>query len=119
MPAAGSKWEEADRLTPAEETIIFIKESLAEITDLAFWEELQICIDKELGRRTVLKTLPFNEEREQEFGNETIPSGKYVGRKVKEIYRKDKQHLVKQCYSSSLFQLRLRRYMMGKELREK
>jgi hypothetical protein len=106
-------------LTPAEETIIFIKESLAEIADLAFWEDLQICIDRELGRKTILKTLPLNEEKEREFGEEVLPSGKYVGRKVKEIYKKDKKHLMKHCYTSSLFQLRLRRYIMGKESREK
>lgn len=102
-------------ITPAEETIQFIKEALPEQITLGFWIELQELIDKELGKISQLRPVPLNFVQMMKFMNERIPFGKYEGKKVKQIHTKDKAHLIKLCHRPSMFQAKLKRFLLAIE----
>jgi uncharacterized protein (DUF3820 family) len=99
--------------TPAEDLVKHIKCAMPEYVSLRFWEELKVCIDKELGIVSSIKIMAMTYKQTQEFLEFPMPMGKYVGRPVRWVLKKDPKHLIKMCYRPSFFQAKLRRLLWG------
>jgi len=98
-------------LTPAEEAIQYIKETLSDHINIRFWEELRLGIEQELGRISNIPIVGMTPVQREAFLQEVIPMGKYAGRRVREVCKHDPDHLLKLSFRPTLFQMQLRRLL--------
>lgn len=111
-----------------EEAIDFLQEGVKTILDVIkeedkdfvtkrFWEMIRDAAIKEIGRDSTdeLGIKPMVDEEAALFVKKEMPFGKFVGKTVGYVLKKDKEALLKFAYSPHWFQSKLARFLAREE----
>jgi hypothetical protein len=100
----------------AQDAIRFMEEEFKGDIDDVFWRYIRDKAQEKLQRESTVKEIrPMTEEERKNFLDQELPWGRYSGRKVKNVLRKDAEYLKQMVDAPLPFQTRLKRFLIGLE----
>ena len=96
------------------DTINLIEEESKDLLTTRVWEILRDYAIEKAGSpvRHIEDTKPLDGASAKKFLDVTMPSGKYSGQKIRNILKKDKEYLERFTKQPSLFQVRVKKFLL-------